>query len=56
MKKKAIKIESGKEYKTKIGMFRPGSMNFMNYPTRIANTLFYPNGTKVNDKNPSSDN
>jgi hypothetical protein len=56
MKKKATKIVSTKEYKSKIGTTRPGSMDFMNYPTRIANTLFYPNGTKANDKNPSSDN
>jgi hypothetical protein len=24
---------------------RKGSMNFMNYPTRMANTLFYLDGT-----------
>ena len=24
---------------------RPGSMNFMKYPTRMANTLFYLDGT-----------
>jgi len=24
---------------------RPGSMNFLKYPTRMANTLFYTDGT-----------
>ena len=26
-------------------LIRPGSMNFMKYPTRMANTLFYTDGT-----------
>jgi len=35
---------------------RNGSMNFMKYPTRIANTLFYPDGSIGTDKQPTTDN
>ena len=35
---------------------RTGSMNFMKYPTRMANTLFYTDGTNVIDKQPTTDN
>ena len=35
---------------------RNGSMNFMKYPTRMANTLFYLDGTNVIDKQPATNN
>jgi len=35
---------------------RNGSMNFLNYPTRIANTLFYTDGTSGTDKKPATNN
>jgi hypothetical protein len=35
---------------------RPGSMDFMKYPTRIANTLFYTDGSSGTDKQPAANN
>jgi hypothetical protein len=35
---------------------RPGSMDFMKHPTRIANTLFYTDGSIETDKQPATDN
>jgi hypothetical protein len=42
--------------KTFLPPLRPGSMNFMKYPTRIANTLFYTDGSIGTDKQPATHN
>lgn len=34
----------------KVGYTRPNSMTILEAPSRISNTLFYPDGRIVNDK------
>ena len=58
MKKKEEKLSKFDRppLKTFLPPLRPGSMNFMKYPTRIANTLFYTDGSIETDKQPATDN
>jgi len=42
--------------KTFLPPLRPGSMNFMKYPTRIGKSLFYMDGSIEIDKQPATDN
>ena len=39
--------------KPKIGYTRPGSMTILEAPSRIHNTLFYPDGTTKHENAPS---
>jgi hypothetical protein len=40
------------QLKSKIGYTRPGSMTILQAPSRIKNTLFYPNGEVKREKKP----
>jgi len=58
MKKKEEKLSKFDRPPLKIlaPPMRHGSMDFMKYPTRIANTLFYMDGTSGTDKKPTKNN
>jgi hypothetical protein len=58
MKKKTEKLSKFDRPPLKIlsPPMRTGSMTFMKYPTRIANTLFYTDGTNVIDKQSTTHN
>jgi hypothetical protein len=43
------------QYKPPTAVIRPNSMDFMTFPTRIGNSLFYTDGTIVNNKNTTTD-
>lgn len=49
-KKEVISKFERPAYKTPKTIVRPGSMDVLNAPSRIENTLFYPDGTTKNDK------
>jgi hypothetical protein len=58
MKKKEEKLSKFDRPPLKIlaPPMRHGSMDFMKYPTRIANTLFYMDGTSGTNKQPATHN
>ena len=58
MKKKPEKISKFDRppLKLKVGYTRPGSMTILEAPSRMANTLFYPDGTTKYDKSSKNDN
>lgn len=56
MKKKPEKIHKFERPPLKIQTqpIRPGSMKILEAPSRIHNTLFYPDGTSHYENNPSN--
>jgi hypothetical protein len=58
MKKKTDKISKfdRPEYRPPKRFVRPGSMDVLEAPSRIHNTLFYPDGTTKHDNQASNKN
>ena len=58
MKKKIDKISKfdRPEYRPPKRFVRPNSMTVLEAPSRMANTLFYPDGTTKYDKSSKNDN